>query len=59
MFCLAMDPNTSQLRKIRSKALSLLLSSEQALDFTDRLLSNLLSDQDKYIRLKLLRKLDI
>ena len=57
IFCLSLDPNTSILRPIRSKALSLLLSSDQSHDFTSQLLENLLNDQDKFMRLKVIKKI--
>ena len=57
MFCLSLDPNNQAFRPVRCKALSLLLATDQEQIFCHKILSNLLTDQDKFIRLKIIQKI--
>lgn len=64
-FCLSFDPNDSKFRKVRSRALSVLFkihflsstSTENSKSTMKTLVLNLISDQDKHIRLKVIQKI--
>ena len=65
IYCLSLDPNDTKLRGIRIRALSVLLkthylsddSSVKSKELMNTLVQNLMNDQDKNVRLKVIQKI--